>query len=94
MEEAGPPASVSGGGLRVRSWPWSDILRCTTCWSWGPLLNTAPDKGSSRIPVPQGPSSRYHSASPSCCRKEGPFQGPKLGSCLTLVNELPKETHV
>ena len=25
-----------------------------------------------------------------CCRKEG----PKLGSCLTLRNELSKETHV
>ena len=23
-----------------------------------------------------------------------PFQGPKLGSCLTLRNELSKETHV
>ena len=23
-----------------------------------------------------------------------PFQGPKLGSCLTLGNELSKETHV
>ena len=24
----------------------------------------------------------------------GPFQGPKLGSCLTLGNELSEETHV
>ena len=24
----------------------------------------------------------------------GPLQGPKLGSCLTLGNELSKETHV
>jgi len=23
-----------------------------------------------------------------------PFQGPKLGSCLTLGNELSEETHV
>ena len=29
-----------------------------------------------------------------CCRKTDPFQGPKLGSCLTLGNELSKETHV
>ena len=28
------------------------------------------------------------------CRKVDPFQGPKLGSCLTLRNELSKETHV
>ena len=29
-----------------------------------------------------------------CCRKEDPFQGPKLGSCLTLGNELSEQTHV
>ena len=29
-----------------------------------------------------------------CCRKEDLFQGPKLGSCLTLGNELYEETHV
>ena len=29
-----------------------------------------------------------------CCRKRDPFQGPKLGSCLTFGNELSKETHV
>ena len=29
-----------------------------------------------------------------CCRKEDPFQDPKLGSCLTLENELSEETHV
>ena len=28
-----------------------------------------------------------------CCRKVDPFQGPKLGSCLTLGNELSEETH-
>ena len=31
---------------------------------------------------------------PKCCRKGDPVQGPKLGSCLTLGNELYKETHV
>ena len=29
-----------------------------------------------------------------CCRKADPFQGPKLGSCLTLGNELSEETRV
>ena len=29
-----------------------------------------------------------------CCRKGDPFQGPKLGSCLTLRNESSEETHV
>ena len=29
-----------------------------------------------------------------CCRKADPFQGLKLGSCLTLGNELSEETSV
>ena len=29
-----------------------------------------------------------------CCRKGDSFQGPKLGSGLTLGNELSEETHV
>ena len=29
-----------------------------------------------------------------CCRKGDPFQGVKLGSYLTLRNELFEETHV
>ena len=29
-----------------------------------------------------------------CCRKGDPFQGLKLGSCLTVRNELSEETHV
>ena len=29
-----------------------------------------------------------------CCRKADPFQGPKLGSCLMVGNELSEETHV
>ena len=29
-----------------------------------------------------------------CCRKTDPFQGLKLGSCLTLGNELSEETNV
>ena len=29
-----------------------------------------------------------------CCRKGDTFQGPKVGSYLTLGNELSKETHV
>ena len=32
--------------------------------------------------------------SSDCCRKGDPFQGLKLGSCLTLGNELSEETHV
>ena len=29
-----------------------------------------------------------------CCRKGDPFQGPKVGSCLTLKDEMSKETQV
>ena len=29
-----------------------------------------------------------------CCRKRDPFQGLKLGSCLTLGKEVSEETHV
>ena len=29
-----------------------------------------------------------------CCRKRDPFQGLKLGSCLTVGNELSEEKHV
>ena len=31
---------------------------------------------------------------PKCCRKGDSFQGPKVGSYLTLGNELSEETHV
>ena len=27
-----------------------------------------------------------------CCKKADPYQGPKLGSCLTLGKELSEET--
>ena len=30
----------------------------------------------------------------SVAGRRTPFQGPKLGSCLTLRNELSEETHV
>ena len=37
---------------------------------------------------------RARSLQSCCCKKVGPFQSPKLGSCLTLRNELSKETYV
>ena len=36
----------------------------------------------------------YKSGFLRCCKKGYPFQGPKLGPCLTLGNELSKETQV
>ena len=35
-----------------------------------------------------------HFIARDCCRKVDSFQGLKLGSCLTLRNELSEETHV
>ena len=29
-----------------------------------------------------------------CCRKREPFQSPRVGSCLTLRNELSEGTHM
>ena len=34
---------------------------------------------------------KWSSGSPYCCRKGDPFQGLKVGSCLTLGNELSEE---
>ena len=34
------------------------------------------------------------SAECNCCSKGDPFQGMRMGSCLTLRNELSKGTHV
>ena len=42
----------------------------------------------------QSRSRRVPSRLAICCRKGDPFHGPKLGSCLTLGNELSEETHV
>ena len=41
------------------------------------------------------PTMKYQKEkSRNCCRKGDPFQGLKLGSCLTLRDELSEETHV
>ena len=37
---------------------------------------------------------KYQKEKSRTCCKGDPFQGPKLASCLTLGNELSKETHV
>ena len=37
---------------------------------------------------------KINTVKPMCCKKGDPFQGLKLGSCLTLGNELSEETHV
>ena len=47
------------------------------------------------MPTPQdGLGWGIQSENWTCCRKGDPFQGLKLGSCLTLGNELSEETHV
>lgn len=30
----------------------------------------------------------------TCVARRGPFQGPKMGSCLIPINELSEEAHV
>ena len=52
-----------------------------------------PGKGQETCPTQIVRASGWSTIS-SCCRKGDPFQGPKLGSCLTLRNELSEETHV
>ena len=46
--------------------------------------------GSQRVRTPEQLNRTEDSI---CCRKEDPFQGPKVGSYLALGNELPEETH-
>ena len=46
------------------------------------------------IPRDGGGTAQVLKRGKNCCRKEDPFQGPKLDSCLTLRNELSGETHV
>ena len=82
-------AALSGGG---------------TCENLGILIRhpfkVASDHVTLLLKTPQGlpchseqnPKSSDHL--PFCCRKADPFQGLKLGSCLTLGNELSEETRV
>ena len=46
------------------------------------------------IPWNATPNPQLFPLMSSCCRKADPFQGPKLGSCLTIGNELSEETHM
>ena len=46
------------------------------------------------VPRDGGGTAQVLKRSKNCCKKEDPFQGPKLDSCLTLGNELSEETHV
>nr|XP_058894612.1 uncharacterized protein LOC131741594 [Kogia breviceps] len=51
--------------------------------------------GLGRRPAGSPPVQAHDRKKPSyCCRKGGPFQGPRVGACLTLGNELSEETHV
>ena len=64
-------------------------------WFQDPQGSTHPQVHS----VPGALPACRHSRAPAlrrwpCCRKADPFQGPKLGSCLTLGNELSEETCV
>jgi len=67
-------------GTSCSLWVWS-IGRQAGPWvPWVVRMSASAKKSPTRVAI--------------CCRKVDPFQGPKLGSCLTLRNELSKETHV
>ena len=83
------------------SLPWADKCPCPGALAFGPHF--------CRLLFPFCPSQLLRFSFPrscscwdenqekeewqDCCRKGDPFQGPKLGSCLTLRNELSEETH-
>ena len=74
----------------------SSPARSTEAWDfWGKTILEGFLQSSVSVPWPIFP---LPSPDPvwvwKCCRKGVPFQGPKLGSCLTLGNELSEETHV
>ena len=46
------------------------------------------------VPRDGGGTAQVLKRSKNCCKKEDPFQGPKLDCCLTLRNKLSEETHV
>ena len=58
-------------------------------WWWGHTAEIT-------IAFTQGQSDREWKARGTslCCRKGDHFQGPRVGSCLTLRNELSEETHM
>ena len=72
-----------------------------TCEKRNRIIGLKEDKDPEELPcINDLTPSLLHSSSqggthtPFCCKKEDPFQGPKLGSCLTLGDELSEETHV
>ena len=81
---------------------------CMCCWwgatelkvSWGVLKSLWPSQEwpylwwISALHVLSSGSCHSDKWASFCCRKGDHFQGPKLGSCLTLGNELSKETHL
>ena len=71
----------------------SDLIQMTTTYYCG-QESLIKNEGALIVKCPKCStwmqSKKWH----NCCRKGGPFQGPKLGSCLTLGNELSKDTHV
>ena len=88
-----PGLRLSAGKARV---PWRldsspvPSLSCvcrTVCWDTNPWRTPGQPQSSTASP---GESRAVR----VCCRQGDPFQGLKLGSCLTLGNELSEETHV
>ena len=87
--------------------PWRRKRKPTPCSYWITPRTEKPGKlqsmGSQELDTTERARARarahththtHTQCSRYCCRKGDPFQGPKLGSCLTLRNELSKETCV
>ena len=84
LKEINPEFSLEGFAEAEAPMLW---LPDAKSWFIGKDPDAGKDEG-------QKERERQHRMRWLCCRKGHPFQGPKLGSCLTLGNELSEETHV
>ena len=85
-DDRGPQTGLSQEGSSCSlSWPSSglEVELCGERWHGceGAVVNNGAQPG-------------FGVEAWTYCRKGDPFQDPKLGSCLTLGNELFKETHM
>ena len=85
------PVGAVGPVVRVRRRPGTKgsqlpllgLVHWQASWPWVPRvvrMSVSAKKSPTKVAI--------------CCRNGDPFQGPKLGSCLTLRNEFPEETHL
>ena len=73
---------------------YSQLLIPQARWAWEQVLALVQEQSKILQKVLVLATNCWEDRCLYCCRKGDPFQGPKLGSCLTLRNELSEETHV